>query len=66
MTHDAIFHRACSDLRHSTSARMLSVAKKYYDLFEKKCLDDGLNPQLIMAYSKVATIMYEERKKYVR
>lgn len=66
MTHAEIFTRACKNLRNSTSARMLGASKKYYELFEAKCLTDGVNPQLVMEYAKIASIYYKEKQKQLK
>ncbi len=45
---------------------MLAYSKRYYDLFESKCLEDGVNPQLVMEYSKIANIYFKNKQKELK
>lgn len=45
---------------------MLSVAHRYADLFETKCIDDGINPQLVSAWQKVIRLAYEGKRKQLQ
>lgn len=45
---------------------MLITARNYFNLFISKCLDDGVNPQLVKVYEQAGKLMYEAKKQELR